>query len=555
MNAKKSIPSDKTVKARPSRGISYEKPRSSWIHIIAVFFLITVSGYIPGHAKADEADQNVSPQLIQETFTAGFSHITQHYIEEIDLAFLSHVGLANMAALDPAVMIRIHDNQMSLSIDGKKVSSLALPHSNNPEEWAQIIMQIIALGRDHSMDLRHAGLNEITTLIFNGMMNQLDPYSRYVPPEQARKQKIMREGFHGVGMRIRITDGHIEVVETIPNRPAQKSGIQSGDRLISVDGQLLDNKKFHDVTGYLTGKAGSWVNITIERDGTLITMRMQRQFIIANTVFPQMRGNIGYLRISSFNKNTATDLQSALRKWKTAIENRGITGIILDLRSNNGGLLKQAVHVADTFLAGGVILTTRGRHPDSFQNFEANPNDLAMNLPVAVLIDHGSASAAEITAAALQDQGRSVIIGGNSYGKGTVQNVIDLPNDAELMITWSRLHAPSGYSFDQRGVLPMVCTAASTAVATPKKQQEQQTTVKPASPQLRAALNQWRTGEKLAEEMLNTLRNLCPRNQKMREATIQTAITILENPQQYADALAPPYQHSQPHSWNQLSVR
>ncbi len=525
--------------------------------VITVFFLLlALSGVAHGDVKADE---DALPQLTQDTFKTGFFHIVERYIEEVDLAFLSHVGLAKMATIDPAIVIERRDQQIRLLINGQKIYGVAIPQSNNPEKWARIITQIIALGRDHSVHLQHAALDEITSLIFNGMIDQLDPYSRYVPPTQARKQKISREGFHGVGVRIRMINGYAQVIETIADGPAEKSGIQPGDRFISVDGQQLHNKKLHEVTQSLNGKAGSWITLTIERNGTPMTMRMQRQFIIASTVFPQIRENMGYLRISSFNKNTATDLQDALHEWREDIENDRITGIILDLRSNNGGLLKQAVHVADAFLTGGVILTTRGRHPDSFQNFGADWDDLAMNIPMAVLIDDGSASAAEITAAALQDQGRSVIIGENSYGKGTVQNVIDLPNNAELMITWSRLHAPSGYSFDQRGILPMVCTSRNNVTAAKHKKIGKPTTTainhSMVSSQLRAALHQWRSGKELTGEAIDKLRDLCRNGQKMLETTVETAIAILKNPRMYAEALAPPYPIDQTHPGSQLSVK
>ena len=233
-------------------------------------------------------------------------------------------------------------------------------------------------------------------------------------------------------------------------------------------------------------------------------------------------GNIAYIKIAGFNQDTARTLRKKILIAEQEI-GPALRGFVLDLRGNPGGLLDQSVEVSDLFIRRGRIVSTHGRHPDSHQYFEAESDDLANGLPIVVLVNGGSASASEIVAAALQDAGRAVLVGSNSYGKGTVQTVLRLPNEGELTLTWARFHAPSGYALQERGVLPHVCTSDDTK------------DVDRLIQQVRSghALIDWSLRSKdvtgAADDVVQSLRANCPLSDEDREIDLQIALRILRD--------------------------
>ena len=229
--------------------------------------------------------------------------------------------------------------------------------------------------------------------------------------------------------------------------------------LIEVNGESVEGLDRDTVIWRLRGEVGTPVNVTVTRKdlGDPMTVALKRALIVSQTVHLRYNHGFADITISGFNQRTARNLLRALDE--VTHQRTRVKGIVLDLRGNPGGLLDQAVAVADAFLDHGRIVSTRGRHPDSFQLFNATGRDLVANMPMAVLVNGQSASAAEIVTAALQDQGRAVVVGSNSYGKGTVQNITRLPNDGELVLTWSRFYAPSGYALEKLGIMPNFCTS------------------------------------------------------------------------------------------------
>jgi carboxyl-terminal processing protease len=230
--------------------------------------------------------------------------------------------------------------------------------------------------------------------------------------------------------------------------------------LISVDGQAVVGKSLHDVDTMLRGKIQTELVLEIERISTGVSQKLfvWRELVIPQTVWTTFEDGVLDVRITSFNERTARRLSQQVQDIALMHGNR-FKGVILDLRGNPGGLLRKAVQVADLFLAGGRIISTKGRHPDSLEVYEADPVDVAQGRPIVILMDGKSASASEIVAASLQDRKRAVVVGSSSYGKGTVQSVQRLPNNGEITVTWSRLIAPSGYAFHGLGVRPSVCTS------------------------------------------------------------------------------------------------
>jgi len=239
--------------------------------------------------------------------------------------------------------------------------------------------------------------------------------------------------------------------------PAAEAGLAAGDRIVGIAGESALGLSIDEVADRLRGLIGSRVRVLLDRAGTTVAADLERRPVIETTVHARRLNDIAYVRLSGFNRDTASSLERGLANLQQA-RGKALRGVILDLRQNRGGQLNQAIRVSDLFIDRGTILDTRGRHPNSIQRFEAQDHD-ATTLPMVVLIDSGSASAAEIVAAALQDAGRALVVGARSYGKGTVQQIVPMPNDGELILTWARMHAPSGYALSTFGVFPSICTA------------------------------------------------------------------------------------------------
>ena len=248
------------------------------------------------------------------------------------------------------------------------------------------------------------------------------------------------------------------------------SGGLSGRRreVAVIDGAEITGLDQADVTQKLRGDVGSDVGLDLkEPDGRIRSLLLHRSRVVPSTVTAFVRDGILFAKVSSFNQRTTQSLDDEIHTAREEL-GRSLRGIVLDLRGNSGGLLDQAISVADLFLARGPILRTKGRHPGSFQFYEAHPGESGEGLKLVVLIDGRSASAAEIVAAALEDTGRAVLVGTNSFGKGTVQTVLHMPDDAEMTLTWSRYFSPTGYPLHGLGVLPAFCTSgASYSAASP----------------------------------------------------------------------------------------
>ena len=235
-------------------------------------------------------------------------------------------------------------------------------------------------------------------------------------------------------------------------------GVRVGDVLLQIDGRPVTGLSAAEVESLLQESVDGRVRLTIRRLRTTLRFVVMRRYLIPETVSKRYQDGILYLAVSHFNQGTADEIAGTLAEFSTPPASP-LRGVVLDLRNDPGGLLQQAVKVADLFLVDGPILSTRGRHPDSSQDYVAGADDVAHGLPLVILVDHDTASAAELAAAALQDRGRAVVVGSSSYGKGTVQTVIPLPNGGELGFTWSRAIMPSGIDLRGRGVHPIVCTS------------------------------------------------------------------------------------------------
>ena len=291
----------------------------------------------------------------------------------------------------------------------------------------------------------------------NGMLTSLDPHSSYMNAKDFKDMQVQTRGeFGGLGIEVTMEEGLVKVVSPIDDTPAAKAGIQAGDLIIAIDGEAVQNLNLNQAVEKMRGAVNTPITLQIQRKGTAkpFDVKVVRDVIRIQSVKSHAEGDIGYIRISSFNEQTADGLKTAIDKLGTEIGSDKIKGYILDLRNNPGGLLDQAIAVGDDFLNQGEIVATRGRHPDQDARYDAHDGDLTGGKPVIVLINGGSASASEIVAGALQDQKRATILGTRSFGKGSVQTIIPLGANGAIRLTTARYYTPSGRSIQAKGIDP-----------------------------------------------------------------------------------------------------
>ncbi len=470
-----------------------------------------------------------------EVFAAGYSGVTEKYIDRVPVEDIALEGLRGLGAIDPALTVSSAGATVALLAGGREVVRLAAPPSDDVNGWANLTAEITVAAREVSAELKAADMETVYEAIFDGVLSNLDIFSRYAGAEEARKNRSKRDGFGGIGIRYRIVDGVPVLSDILPDTPAAGAGLRKNDRLTHVDGVPLKGLKRKDISKKLRGPTYTRVELTLIRPGTPapMTVAMERAHIFPVTITENTKNGIVFVKIKNFNQDTARSLAAKLEQVRGVL---GLTmkGLVLDLRGNPGGLLKQSVKVADLLLTQGKIISTRGRHADSIHHYEAGGRDLAFGLPVVVVVDGKSASAAEIVAAALQDRDRAVVIGTSSFGKGSVQTVLRLPNDGEITLTWSRLVAPSGYSFHGLGVRPAICTSGAKGDAKAIIRRVLNNRLKTED-----TLIAWRKPGYRDEAKRARLRDSCPSQRRGDGLETKIARQLINDPALYARALNP----------------
>ena len=289
----------------------------------------------------------------------------------------------------------------------------------------------------------------------NGMLSALDPHSNYLPDDDFKKmQERTRGEFGGLGIEITMEDGYVKVVSPIDDTPAFNAGVQAGDLIVQIAGQDVLGMTLSEAVELMRGPVGSDIDITIRRkDDQFIDITLTRDVIKMRSVRHESYGKVGYIRITTFSEQTTPGLEKAVAELQ-AEHGNDLQGVILDLRNNPGGLLREAVSVSDAFLEKGEIVSTGGRQGNQNSRYFAKSGDLLDGLPLVILINSGSASASEIVAGALKDHKRAVIMGTRSFGKGSVQSIIPMPGHGAIRITTARYYTPSGVSIQSTGIAP-----------------------------------------------------------------------------------------------------
>ena len=289
----------------------------------------------------------------------------------------------------------------------------------------------------------------------NGLLQSLDPYSAYMSPEVFNEMQTETSGeFGGLGIEVSMESGVVKVVSPIDDTPASKAGIKAGDYIVKINNTQVQGKSLSEAVDLMRGEVGSGIELTVRRRGEkkALTFFIIREIIQIKSVKTDLlEKNIGYIRLTSFNENSGKQIEKEIGKFE---KNKNVNAYILDLRNNPGGLLSQAIKISDFFLNNGEIVSTKSRKISENRKWFAKQGDLTNGKTILVLINYGSASASEIVAGALKDHKRAILIGENSYGKGSVQSIIPLKNKGAIRLTVAKYYLPSGKSISEVGVSP-----------------------------------------------------------------------------------------------------
>ncbi len=369
--------------------------------------------------------------------------------------------------------------------------------------------------------------SELIDAAINGMLTSLDPHSSYLSPDDAADMRVQTRGeFGGLGIEVTQEEGFVKVVAPMDGTPADEAGVEAGDFITHVDGESVLGLTLNDAVDMMRGPVGSEIVITVVREGEAepFDISIIRDTIKLTAVRARTERDAVVLRVTTFNDQTFRNLESGLNEQ---IEEAGgkdsVSGIVLDLRNNPGGLLNQAIKVSDAFLDKGEIVSTRGRDPQDGERFNASEGDLAEGLPMVVLINGGSASASEIVAGALQDHRRAIVVGTKSFGKGSVQTVMPLRGDGAMRLTTARYYTPSGRSIQALGVSPDIFVEQPRLAEV--DEEEEETRTRRSEAELRGRLD----NDSLSEEEMRMIEEDLKRAEEvaeLREEDYQLAYAI-----------------------------
>jgi carboxyl-terminal processing protease len=475
----------------------------------------TPSSQADGRSPAAAGDVGIERVVLQ-----AYRAIGDRHLYEPNFRNLSVEAYRGFASNDSTLMLEASETTLTVKRDGKEIVSRPAPSDpTDGRAWGSTLTELMAGSIDASPALQQVDRQMLIRQAMTATTKQLD------------RNRFQRDGGGGVGITVERTEDKKILIRAVQEgAPAAKAGIQIGDQILAIDSDSMIDRPLSDVVAKLRGAVGAPVTMTVLRpsQGAELTLPMKRGRIVPTTVVYERRGDVALIHLTGFNTATTDNLRAALDKAKADI-GKDLVGIIIDMRSNRGGLLDQAQSVSEVFIADGMIFSTNGRHPDSKRTYRSsNGRPATGQLPIVVLMNGGSASAAEIVAAALQDRGRAVVIGTTSYGKGTVQTVVRLANEGELILTWSRLQAPSGYTWNELGVLPNICTskvggASKLGVASVDSNQN--------------SLMRWHALRNPTPQEVTDLRKICPPGEATPEADVDLAVQLLRDRALYAHAV------------------
>ena len=408
-------------------------------------------------STGEPAFQATGTSFAEQVLSTAYSRIADYYLYSVDFGQLSIDGLKRIAQVDDSVRVERADGRLNVHW-GATEHSFSLPASDANRDWAQLTSMVTGEILASSPTLAAADADELLQRIMDGVTSDLDTYSRYVGPRRASADQRTIQGYEGIGIGIEMEPTGARITEVQANGPAAGLGLRPGDLIVNINGRVTAGMTGDIASDAIRGPAGTTVELVVMTSGgSERILAVRRQQITPLTIAARTDQGILVVQTSRFANGTAQQIEAAITRAKREDGSRMI-GMILDLRGNPGGLLDQAEAVVNLFLNQGRILTTRGRRQRT-RSGNASGKDLLDGLPLVILVDGHSASAAEVVTAALQDHGRAVVVGSRTFGKGSVQTLLPLPNRGELRITSSHLFAPSGYTWNQQGIVPNICTS------------------------------------------------------------------------------------------------
>ncbi|MDX2143281.1 MAG: S41 family peptidase [Rhodospirillaceae bacterium] len=485
--------------------------------------------------RAGSLSAQAERETVKAVLRSGFGEIRDKAIVERSPAELFLPGLKRVSLLDSDLRLEVTETHLTLTYLAAEIQQWPRPPADDLQAWVNVTADIYGRAKVVSQLAQITDREAFYQIMFDAALPTIDAYSSYSGWRNARTNRATRNGFIGIGIDFDMVPGGVIIRSLVPDGPAARAGLQIDDLIVSADGQDLVGQTREGARKVLSGPPDSIVKLVVYRANTRdgLDLAMRRALIVPRSVEATDAEGIAYLQVKTFNVRTSSDVAEAIAQLKAARDGQ-IKGVVLDLRGDPGGLLDQAVDLADLFLEAGTITTLSGRHPGAHQYYAARPGDILAGKPLVILVDGKSASAAEIAAAALADNGRAIVVGTNTLGKGSVQTLIRLPNDGEIALTWSEVVSPGGYRIHGLGLLPTVCTSGF---------------VKPLATMVehvyrreapwRAAMEQWRTADR-STPSLTALRELCPAEPRT-EAYIDRALGLRLAADQplYAQASAP----------------
>jgi carboxyl-terminal processing protease len=487
----------------------------------------------PAHAEPFTQSQALDERMISDVTAAALAFMAPRTLEPVATAQLTLWGLRGLTTLDPRLTTELTPQALRLNLDGRTILQHPPPPEADIRAWADATAQISRAAWDASEPVRRLGTTGVLRAFFDEMLNHLDPYSRYASPAEAHSDSLRRNGSAGIGVELTRTGSFFLVRGIVEGSPAAQAEVRPGEMLLAIDGQSLAGADMSAALALMAGPEATPVTLTLrvpQRAPRSITLI--RTLITPPTVFAQRQGDLLIIRIAGFARDTAEALAREITRPQPP--GHPALGLVIDLRGNRGGLLRQAVASVETLVTHGLIATTAGRDPQARRVYEADGADLAHGLPVVVLVDGHSASAAEVMAAALADQRRAVVVGSATLGKGLVQTILPLPDGGALSLTWSRILAPLGWPLQALGVLPEVCTSLG------EDQLHRQLSELSAGrqPMARALTHHREARAPIPPATILDIRNACPADEG-RGLDLFAAEALIHTPLAYASALIP----------------
>ncbi len=357
------------------------------------------------------------------------------------------------------LLILVGGPQYSFAEDDDRIAGSKPEHKKN--DYSETYRNLNLFGdvfeRVRAQYVEETEDEELIETAISGMLSSLDPHSSYMNAKRYDDMQVETKGeFGGLGIEVTMENGLVKVVSPIDDTPAYRAGILAGDLIVQIDDEPVMGLELSEAVDKMRGKVGTDIEIVVSREGAEgpLDFTITRDIIKIRSVRHEVKGKAGYVRITTFNQNANSGLKKAVKKLIEEIGEGNMIGLVLDLRNNPGGLLDQAIAVSDSFLDKGEIVSTRGRHDRDTQRDNATRGDIINGLPLVVLVNGGSASASEIVAGALQDHKRGIILGTQTFGKGSVQTVIPLPGHGAMRLTTARYYTPSGRSIQAKGIEP-----------------------------------------------------------------------------------------------------